>query len=206
MPKISFNTLRPRQNDQRFTDDISKWNFLTWNAWILLKMVQKFVSKFRINNIPALVQIVAWRRPGDKPLFEPMMFNSRKDMLYAMHRAPWHHYLDQCWLIVNRASRTNETLTKRQQVFIMKMYSLVYCGYVGHFVQASFVNVHNFKKQIKKSQYYVYRDMVVFVCRINLRGENNQLQNIWLLNINIFLNIYRRIFFYTNITKNNLNY
>ena len=28
-----------------------------------------------INNIPALVQIMAWRRPGDKPLSEPMMFS-----------------------------------------------------------------------------------------------------------------------------------
>ena len=27
------------------------------------------------NNIPALVQIMAWRRPGDKPLSEPMMVN-----------------------------------------------------------------------------------------------------------------------------------
>ena len=26
-----------------------------------------------INNIPTLVQIMAWRRPGDKPLSEPMM-------------------------------------------------------------------------------------------------------------------------------------
>ena len=26
-----------------------------------------------INNIPALVQIMAWRRPGDKPLSEPMI-------------------------------------------------------------------------------------------------------------------------------------
>ena len=33
----------------------------------------KFVPKFRINEIPALVQIMAWRRPGDKPLSEPMM-------------------------------------------------------------------------------------------------------------------------------------
>ena len=27
-----------------------------------------------INNIPTLVQIMAWRRPGDKPLSEPMKF------------------------------------------------------------------------------------------------------------------------------------
>ena len=33
----------------------------------------KFVSKGLINNIPALVQIMAWRRTGDKPLSEPMI-------------------------------------------------------------------------------------------------------------------------------------
>ena len=31
----------------------------------------KFVPKGPINNIPALVQIMAWRRSGDKPLPEP---------------------------------------------------------------------------------------------------------------------------------------
>ena len=43
------------------------------NVWILIKMSLKFVSKGQINNIPALVQIMAWRWPGDKPLSEPMM-------------------------------------------------------------------------------------------------------------------------------------
>ena len=33
----------------------------------------KFVPKGQIDNDPALVQIMAWRRPGDKPLSEPMM-------------------------------------------------------------------------------------------------------------------------------------
>ena len=32
-----------------------------------------FVPEVRINNIPALVQMMAWRHPGDKPLSEPMM-------------------------------------------------------------------------------------------------------------------------------------
>ena len=35
----------------------------------------KFVPNGPINNIPALVQIMAWRRPGDKPLSEPMMIS-----------------------------------------------------------------------------------------------------------------------------------
>ena len=33
----------------------------------------KFVLKVQIDNIPALVPIMAWRRPGDKPLSETMM-------------------------------------------------------------------------------------------------------------------------------------
>ena len=36
----------------------------------------RFVLRGLINNIPALVQIMAWRRPGAKPLSEPMMVNS----------------------------------------------------------------------------------------------------------------------------------
>ena len=40
---------------------------------VLIKISLKFVAKGPINNIPALVQIMAWRRPGDKPLSEPML-------------------------------------------------------------------------------------------------------------------------------------
>ena len=69
----TFNTLRPRQNGRHVSDDIFKCIFLNENVWILLKIWLKFVPKVWINNIPALVQIMAWRRPGDKPLSEPMM-------------------------------------------------------------------------------------------------------------------------------------
>ena len=70
-----FNTLRPRQNGHRFADDFVKCIFLNENAWISLKISLKFVPKVQINHIPALVQIMAWRRPGDKSLSEPMMVN-----------------------------------------------------------------------------------------------------------------------------------
>ena len=43
------------------------------NVWISIKISLKFVSKGLINNIPALVQIMAWRRPGDKPLSDLVM-------------------------------------------------------------------------------------------------------------------------------------
>ena len=38
-----------------------------------VKISLKFAPKVRINDVPALVQIKAWRRIGDKPLSEPML-------------------------------------------------------------------------------------------------------------------------------------
>ena len=68
-----LNTLRPRQNGRHFADDILKYIFLNKNVWISIEISLKFVPKGPINNIPALVQIMAWRRPGDKTLSEQMM-------------------------------------------------------------------------------------------------------------------------------------
>ena len=64
---------RPRINRRPFADDIFKCIFLNENEWILPRISLKFVARVRINNIPALVHIMAWRRKGDKPLSEPMM-------------------------------------------------------------------------------------------------------------------------------------
>ena len=69
----SINTLRPRQNGRHYPDEIFKCIFLNENAWISIKISLKSVPDGLINNIPALVQIMAWRRQGDKPLFEPVM-------------------------------------------------------------------------------------------------------------------------------------
>ena len=71
----TINSLRPRQNGRHFTDDIFECIFLNENVWISLEISLKFVPEVRINTIPTLVQIMAWRRPGDKPLSEPMMVN-----------------------------------------------------------------------------------------------------------------------------------
>ena len=68
-----FNTLRPREIGHHFADAIFKCIFVTENVWIAIEISLKFVPKGPINNIPALVQIMTWRRPGDKLLSEPMM-------------------------------------------------------------------------------------------------------------------------------------
>ena len=67
------NTLRPRQNGRHFADDIYKCISMNENVSIAIKISLKFLPKGRINNIPALVQIMAWRRQGDKPLSEPVV-------------------------------------------------------------------------------------------------------------------------------------
>ena len=69
------NKLRSRQNCRHFADDIFKWIFWNENVWISLTISLKCILNARINNIPALVQVMAWCRPGDKPLSEPMMVN-----------------------------------------------------------------------------------------------------------------------------------
>ena len=63
-----LNTLRAIFSRRHFQMD-----FFNKNIWISLRNSLKFVLKVRINNIPALVKIMAWRGPGNTPLSEPMM-------------------------------------------------------------------------------------------------------------------------------------
>ena len=68
-----FDTFSPRRNCRLFADDISKSIFLHENILISSIVSLNFAPIGQINNIPALVQITACGRLGDKPLSEPMM-------------------------------------------------------------------------------------------------------------------------------------
>ena len=89
-----LNTLRPRQNGRHFAD-ILKCIFLNENVWIPIKTSLKFVPKGPINNIPTLVQIMAWRRSGDKPLSESMLVSLQTHICVTrpqwvnLHAAIW---------------------------------------------------------------------------------------------------------------------
>ena len=63
--------LPPGQNDFHLADDAFRYIFL--NGKFYIKISLKFVPKGPIDNNPALVQIMAWRRIGDKPLSESML-------------------------------------------------------------------------------------------------------------------------------------
>ena len=67
-----INTLRLSQNGRHFPNDIFKCIILNENVWISLRISLQFFPEVRINNIPASVLIMAWHRPGDKALSEPM--------------------------------------------------------------------------------------------------------------------------------------
>ena len=54
-------------------DDIFNRIFLNENVWISIKISLKFLPKAPIVHKPALVQVMAWHRTGDKPLPEPML-------------------------------------------------------------------------------------------------------------------------------------
>ena len=91
------NTLRPRQNDRHFADDTFKRIFLNENVRIAFKISLKIVPKGPIKNIPTLVQMMALRRPDDKPLSEPMTVSllthicvTRPQWVNEMHMLLWN--------------------------------------------------------------------------------------------------------------------
>ena len=63
----------PGRNGRQFADNIFKRIFLNENVRISIRISLKFVLKGRTDNDSALVQVMAWSRPGDKPLPELML-------------------------------------------------------------------------------------------------------------------------------------
>ena len=109
-----------------FPNDIFKSIFLKGNVWISIKISQKFVPKGPINNIPALVQIMVWRRLGDKSLSETMMVSL---LMHICVTRPQR--VIQPWSIsVNNSQGSTDidhvVITKRQNITKS-------CGYYGIF-------------------------------------------------------------------------
>ena len=107
---LAVNSLRPRPNRRHFTDDIFKCIFENENEWSSPRISLKFVPKVWINNIPALVQIMAWRRPGDKPLSEPMMLSLLT--LICVTRPQWVIKMNSCiYVFLSTPYQQNKTHT-----------------------------------------------------------------------------------------------
>ena len=70
---ISDNSSPLGQNGRHFTDDILKCIFMNDMFYVLIGISLKFVPNGPVDNKPALVEVMAWHRPGDKPLPESML-------------------------------------------------------------------------------------------------------------------------------------
>ena len=81
------NILRPRQNGRQFPYNIFKCYFLNETPQMLINSSLEFVLKDLVNHTPAFVQIMAWDRPGDKPLSKPVMSSLLKHI--CVTRPQW---------------------------------------------------------------------------------------------------------------------
>ena len=67
------NSSPPRQNGRHFAEDIFKIIFLNENVRISIQFSLRFAPSAPIDNKSALVQVMACRLFGAKPLHEPVL-------------------------------------------------------------------------------------------------------------------------------------
>ena len=101
-----LNTLRPRRNGRHFADDTVNRIFVNENVRISINFSLKFVPQGPINNIPALVQIMAIS-----------------------------HYLNQWWFVYRRIYASlglNELITNISiciRLFLLWLYAIILGGF-----------------------------------------------------------------------------
>ena len=71
--KIDVNSSLPAQVGCDFADDMFRCIFMNEKVFHVVRISLKSVRKGPVDNISALVQIMAWYRTGDKALTEPML-------------------------------------------------------------------------------------------------------------------------------------
>ena len=123
---IFINTLRPRQYDRHFTDDILKCMFLNENVFISNKLSLMFVPTGPVNDIPTLVQIMAWRRPGDKPLSGSMMLAYWR--IYVNTQRPIQNYYQYDFCINNTSICTQNNFDSTPKNVHCLLYDHAYIG------------------------------------------------------------------------------
>ena len=93
----AIKTSRPRRDDRHFADEV----FKCLNAGISIKISMKFVAQGPINKIPALVQIMAWRRLRIKPLSAAMLVRL---LHICVTRPQWVNTMTVYYLAIQGAS------------------------------------------------------------------------------------------------------
>ena len=129
---IILHTLTPRWRVRYFLD-IFKYIFVNENVWISIEISPKFVPRGINNNIPALVQIMAWHRPGAKPLSEPMSVSLLTHICAS--RPQWLNHIRPPWVHAWKTKfvfNTNHIYQKKINIMfhlLSSIYSYHYNGY-----------------------------------------------------------------------------
>ena len=151
-------------------------HFLESNGWISIKTSLKFVPKGPGDNIPALVQIMAWHRPGDKHFSESMMV--RLPTHICVTRSQWvniksylsypslqEHYSDRLYLN-NMQVLTCINITKMKWngswfLCMICTWNFLSCSFVLHYISYHAVSTYHTVFSVPESSYvipYLTRD------------------------------------------------
>ena len=129
--------------------------FLNENVQIPIKILLKSVPKGPINYIPALVQIMAWCRPGDKPLSEPMVVSlpthicvTRPQWVNALELTHWGRVTHICVNKLTIIVSDNGLSPGRHQAIICTNAGILSIGPLGRNLSEISITIHifSFKK------------------------------------------------------------
>ena len=104
------NSSPPGQNGWHIADDTFKCIFVNENFCILIRIS----VKGPIANKPALVQVMSWRRTGDRPLSEPML--TQFTDAYMRHQGE-----------MSSLTGSMEIWMKKCRIIILKLISVIGC-------------------------------------------------------------------------------
>ena len=126
-----WENITSQGTDSTHFTDIFKHIFFNENVWISINISLKFVPTGPINNIPALVQIMAWRHPGDKP------FSLLTYLCITRHMSvTW----DQSIYDLLDKIAANYIGSK----LFLQNYLEIYMNFLFHFYQFSYLHIHSY--------------------------------------------------------------
>ena len=130
--------------------------FFNENVRISLKISLKFVSKGPINNILALVQIMGWRRPGNKPLSQPIMVRLQTHICITQPQlTDMYIYICTGWIrkSLNVSELENEYHTGDTAVLHWAINAMM--QHYQHSGIISFIGIKNYAFARKNSHYLI---------------------------------------------------
>ena len=175
-----INTLRLRQNSRHFSDDTFRCIFLNKNVWISINISPKLVLKGPINNIPALVQIMAWRRSGDKPLSEPRMVSLLTHI--CVTRPQWFnpcsavfiylHFLSFCqtnWISEWVIKFNSLSWTANSEVHVIHISLTTPNQYIDQCWQIIIEDLWHSRFTWERLHSYVYPKLLLVFCKMSMQ-------------------------------------